>query len=103
MPNHTYTCVMYCFSSFKFHNMKIKLISKDFQHLSENSTYNHNFYKCNSSNMGVVLLEICNEDYNYFSFYLVDGNEQSFLGCSAHGLSETKEVEVEIDFLCYYT
>ena len=81
--------------------MKIQLLPSEFIHVDDSSTYNHNHYQSKDGNMYIMVLEICNEDYDFFEYYLVDNCKEVFLGCSKNSLSNEKIVEV--DFLYYYT
>jgi hypothetical protein len=75
--------------------MTIKLNLSEMVHMTEVSHYNFNFYSF--GNMGIKLLQICNEDYNTCDYYLIDHDQQVFLG-SADG-----DTEEDIEFMFKYT
>ena len=81
--------------------MKIQLPASEFVHLDNISTYNHNYFSSKNGNMGITLLEICHEDYDFFEYSLVDREKVIFLGCSDKSISDSDILE--IDFLYYYT
>lgn len=74
------------------------LIKKDFMHLPEKSSYNNNYYKNTKRNYEIF--EECDEAYNSFDFYLVDGKSEIYLGCTYESISEDIESKphLEIDF-----
>ncbi len=86
--------------------MKLTLNSADFKHLSEKSSYNHNFYKYIGDDVHNIteIYEISYEDYGYCSYYLKNEDiPDVFLGCSqGYGLEELNSI-VEIDFRLFYT
>jgi hypothetical protein len=83
--------------------MKVQLIPSEFSHLETISKYNDNYYKAKNGNMFIFVREICNENYEFFEYYLVDDKKEVFLGCSKtiKGLSGNEIVN--IDFLYYHT
>jgi|13_taG_2_1085334.scaffolds.fasta_scaffold335945_1 hypothetical protein len=60
-------------------------------HLKEESVYNRNLYSY--GNMGVKLLQVCDEEYNTYDYYLVDGENKVFLG-SSDGNCDEEEVSL---------
>lgn len=80
--------------------MKLILNKKEFEHLPTHSTYNNNHYKHLKNNYWIY--EECNEDYNTYTFYLIENEERIFLGCSNHGFDD-KDGNIEIDFKTQYT
>lgn len=85
--------------------MKLNLKSDDFVHLKGLSSYNENYYR-NKKNNNILIKELCYEDYDFNSYYLVDENlkETFLLGCcycnNAEGLDKG---EIELDFMEFYT
>lgn len=51
-------------------------------HVPEKSVYNHNYYKGKNDNTGVMLFVKCDEYYNTYYFYMVDGDNKIFIGSS---------------------
>lgn len=74
--------------------MKIKINISEMTHLKEKSHYNYNYYK--HGNMGLELLQICDEQYETYDYYLIDGENKVFLGSAQYD-------ENEIDFMVQYT
>jgi len=74
------------------------LNKKEFVHLTEKSSYNHNYYKNTKRNYEIF--EECEEDYNSYSFFVVEGKSEVFIGCTQESISEDIEEkpELEIDF-----
>ncbi len=83
--------------------MKLTLNSKDFERIKTKSSYNHNYYKYTGreANYPLVIYEVCHEDYNYYSYYLVEDFNKIFLGCSYDHIHDL--AIVNIDFKTYYT
>lgn len=52
-----------------------------YEHIKDKSYYNHNYYKpIGNTFSNVYLYEVCNEDYNILSYYLVDGDIEIHIG-----------------------
>lgn len=79
--------------------MELKLYSNDFEHIKGMSNYNHNYYENKDDH--TLIYEHCDENYDTYEYYLIDGENKVFLGSSreALGYSET----VNIDFRMKYT
>ena len=75
--------------------MTIKIKLSEMKHLKEKSCYNNNYYAF--GNAGVELFQHCDEEYNTYDYYLIDGESKILLG-SADGSDEE-----EIDFMYQYT
>ena len=60
----------------------INIKVEEMEHIKDESHYNYNFYRC--GNMGVKLLQICNEEYDDYDYYLVEGDKKIFLGSADH-------------------
>jgi hypothetical protein len=84
--------------------MKLILQTKDFEHIKDESIYNHNIYKYlePSSVDEIRILEVCHEDDNFYEYHMITNGMQSFLGCSPNPI-DNEHGEVEIDFQLYYT
>jgi len=80
---------------------KILISASDIVSVTEESSYNRNYYRLKNSNVSATILEVCHEDDNFYEYLIVDGNKEIFIGCSENSLDEG--VAVEIDFLYYYT
>jgi len=80
--------------------MKLILNKSEFEHLAVWSTYNNNNYRHLKNNYWIF--EQCDEDYNTYSFYLIENEERIFLGCSQNGFDKN-EGNIEIDFKIQYT
>lgn len=77
--------------------MKIILKQTDFKHLTELSKYNNNFYE--HKELKYIVFELCHEDYNYYSFFLMEMGLKIFIGDSMDGFSlPIDKDEIEIDF-----
>lgn len=63
----------------------IQIDKKEMTHLKDESVYNRNIYTC--GNMGVKLLEICHEDYDFYEYRVLSEGKETFLGCSEDGLT----------------
>lgn len=57
--------------NYVIHNPKI------WEHLEDISCYNHNYYR--NPETGEVLLEECDDDV-YCTYYVVEGNDQMYVG-----------------------
>lgn len=70
----------------------------EFAHIKEKSCYNNNYYKNTKRNYEIF--EECDEDYNSFSFYIVEGKNEVFIGSTQESISEDIEEkpQLEIDF-----
>ena len=75
--------------------MTIKIDIAKMKHLKEKSCYNNNYYSF--GNAGIELLQKCNEEYETYDYYLIDGDKKVLLG-SADGYAEE-----EIEFMFRYT
>lgn len=78
--------------------MTLTLKYDEFEHL-DISIYNNNQYK--HKQFGYVILEVCHEDFDYQSFFLLEDEQRIFLGDSND--SFTDEGFIEIDFKKEYT
>lgn len=67
--------------------MELILKPSDFSHLSAISSYNNNYYK--HKKIGYVIFEKCNEEYNFYEFYLVENDHNIFMGGSSKGFNDT--------------
>lgn len=74
--------------------MDIKINLSEMKHLKEKSHYNYNFYS--HGNMGIELLQICDEQDETFEYYLVDGESKVLLGSAQYN-------ETVVDFMVRYT
>jgi len=74
--------------------MKIKIDISEMKHLKEKSHYNYNFYT--HGNMGLELLQICDEEYETYDYYLIEGESKVFLGSAQYD-------ENEIEFMYKFT
>tara|TARA_R100000655_G_scaffold15789_3_gene34792 strand:+ start:627 stop:851 length:225 start_codon:yes stop_codon:yes gene_type:complete len=74
--------------------MIIKINLSEMTHLKDKSKYNYNFYS--HGNMGLELLQICDEYFNNNDYYLVDGDKKILLGSTDYD-------EEEIEFMYKYT
>jgi len=83
--------------------MELKLNSNDYEHISEKSDYNHNYYKFKGKShlYPTEILEICHEDENYSEFYLIENDNKIFLGCSNDFFEEDETIT--INFRVFYT
>jgi hypothetical protein len=74
------------------------LNKKEFVHLTEKSSYNNNYYKNTKRNFEIF--EECDEAYNSFDFYLVQGKSEVYLGNANESVLEEIEEKptLEIDF-----
>lgn len=59
--------------------MTIKIDTNQMTHLKEKSGYNRNYYQC--GNTDSEILEICDEDYNSYQYFIVEGDKKTLLGC----------------------
>ena len=75
--------------------MRITINISLMSHNKEKSFYNNNYYSY--GNMGIELLQHCQEEYDTYDYYLVEGDKKIFLG------SADDSDEFEIDFLRMYT
>lgn len=78
--------------------MKLILDGKDFEHITEISCYNNNYYK--HKGKGIVIFEKCDELYATNTYTdVTDPQNHYFLGCSScsngEGLDHDKLVEIE--------
>ena len=74
--------------------MTIKIDLSEMKHLKEKSHYNYNFYA--HGNMGVELLQICDEVDESYEYYLIDGDNKVLLGSAQYQ-------EAEVEFMVQYT
>lgn len=84
--------------------MITKICTSDYIRDPSKSCYNYNYFI--SKTDGTVVLEICNEEGNYYDYYKVtmnnDGNElHNYLGCSYGGFGIfdklCKDCVIELD------
>lgn len=80
--------------------MKLILNKSEFEYIPKGSVYNNNYYQ--HKKLGYCIYERCDEDYNTYSFYLIENEEMIFLGCSQNGFDKN-EGNIEIDFKTQYT
>ena len=73
--------------------MQIKIDLSKFKHLEKESWYNHNYYELNR----FKLLQVFDEEYGTFDYFLIDGENKCFLGSAEDIDGET------IEFLRQYT
>ena len=79
---------------------KLILISTQFEHLKDESTYNKNYYINRKDDYKI--LEICHEDESYCEYFLVENNNEIFLGYADLNMDLGKE-NIEMDFKVYFT
>lgn len=79
--------------------MTLILNQKDFEHVKDNSIYNHNFYL--NRHLDYLLYEVCHEDENYYEYFIMEDGVQVFIGCSMGGLNSAETIN--IDFKKHYT
>lgn len=87
--------------------MKLILNPEKFKHISEESSYNHNYYKHISQGFHdtTKILEIFNENSEFYEFYLIDEDDRkTFLGCGHNSINSDihKLNEIIIDFKLNY-
>jgi len=84
--------------------MELILKPKEFKHISKDSSYNHNFYEYIGMNHvnNKTILEICHEDYDFYEYFLIRGNENIFLGCCNDSIQSELD-EIRIDFQLFYS
>ena len=76
--------------------MEIKIELSEMKHLKEKSFYNHNYYS--HGNSGLELLQICDEQYETYDYYLINTEgDKVLLGSSQEPCEET------ISFMIQYT
>ena len=80
--------------------MKLILNKSEFEHKVDRSFYNNNIYQ-NTKNK-YLILEVCDEDYNTYTFYLLEPEGRIFLGCANSGFGCFPS-NIEIDFKTQYT
>lgn len=66
----------------------------EFEHLKDESSYNHNFYQ--HKERSYKLLEVCHEDYNYYSIYMVLNDVEIFLGDCDNGFEGGRDLEITL-------
>jgi hypothetical protein len=82
--------------------MKLLINSTEVNHIPAKSRYNHNYYKViNQFCQSTEILEVCHEDYDFFTYYLVEGDKETFLGSSEDHIHDN--CMVNIDFGVYFT
>ncbi len=74
--------------------MEIKINLKEMKHLKEESHYNYNVYSY--GNVGLKLLQTCDEEFDTYDYYLMEGVYKIFLGSASHD-------EEYIHFMYMYT
>ena len=76
--------------------MDIKIDLSKMNHLKEKSFYNYNYYSYGNS--GVELLQVCDEQFGTYDYYLIGDDESKvLLGSSQEPCEEV------IDFMTQYT
>lgn len=80
--------------------MNLILNQNEFDHLKEVSLYNFNQYKHREH--GYIILEECDENYDTYSFFLLENGNKIFLGDSDGGFAHG-ETTIKIDFKKQYT
>jgi hypothetical protein len=77
--------------------MTTTLDPKDYTHIPEISSYNHNYYR--HIQTGHTILEVCHEDENYFDYDLVEEDNITPLGSSysQYGLDGDEILELHSD------
>lgn len=78
--------------------MNLIIDTSEFEHIKEMSEYNNNYYKHKKNSF--VILEECNEDANYYDFYLFENQQKIFLGSSKKYFDD--EQYITIEFKTYY-
>lgn len=84
--------------------MKLILDGKDFEHITEISCYNNNYFKHRET--GIVIYEHCDENYQINEYADVTNTEKTyFLGCCpcSNGESLSYDEEIEVEFKIQYT
>ena len=83
--------------------MNLIFNQSEFEHKSEISVYNNNYYR--HKKLNYVIYEVCNElpneDENYYKYFLIENEKSIFIGCSMNGFNG--EEYVTIEFKEHYT
>lgn len=77
--------------------MILNIFRIEFEHLSEMSVYNNNWYK--HKDTGFLINEICDEYANEYTYHGINTHGKFFIGCSTMGMKDNPK----IDFQVYYT